>query len=209
MNILIVDDHAIVRQGIIALLKSHILGLKFHECDDAADAINTLTNGSWDLVITDITLPGQNGLELTKDIRAISPKLPVLIVSAHEEKDFAVRAIKLGASGYICKQSASDTIVQAVNHILTGGKYITPAVAEQLADSLSVGAPEKPHDALSNRELEVLKLTATGFTQKSIASKLGLSEKTIGTYRSRISLKLGISTIVDLTRYAVRYGLVD
>jgi DNA-binding NarL/FixJ family response regulator len=209
MTVLIVDDHAVVRKGIVSLLREEILGLETAEAADASSAFQAAMDGNFDLVLLDITLPGRSGLDLLRDLRAARPQLPVLVVSAHAERDYAVRAIKLGAAGYLSKQSAPDALITAVNRILSGRRYLSPEVADLLAGAIGSNTGEIAHDALSNRELEVLKLIATGQSLKSISTLLDLSEKTIATYRSRISTKLGISTNVDLTRYAVKHGLID
>ena len=168
-----------------------------------------MLNDAWDLVIVDISMPGRSGLDLIRDIRGAKPDLPVLVVSAHSEKDYAVRALKLGAAGYVSKQSATDVLVSAVRRVLSGGRYVSPALAELLAGSLSGGLQEDSHESLSNRELQVLKMIASGKSLKEIGAELALSEKTVATYRSRISDKMGLPTNVDLTRYAMRHGLVD
>ncbi len=209
MKLLLVDDHAVVRKGMIALLREEIMGLDFHECGNSEEALNVILGTDFDLVIADITMPGRSGLDLLRDIRTAKPRLPVLVVSALSERDYGIRALKLGAAGYVSKQSAGDALVTAVNRILAGGRYVSPALAEDLAGSLSGTTVATPHDALSNRELEVLKLVAAGHSLKAIATMLDLSEKTISTYRTRISAKLGLATNVDLTRYAVKQSLID
>ncbi len=208
MKILIVDDHAIVRRGLISLLKEHYRSAKFGEAEDSKQGLHEALGTDWDLVIMDINMPGRNGIDLIRDIKGVKPDLPVLVVSAHAEKDYGVRSLKLGAAGYVSKQSAPDVLVAAVKRVLAGGRYVSPTLAEHLADSLS-GASEVTHETLSNRELQVLKLIAQGKTLKEIGADLALSEKTIATYRSRISEKMGLPGIVDLTRYAMRHGLVD
>lgn len=209
MKILLVDDHAVVRHGLVALLREVLPAAEFGEAADAATGLAALMSGSWDLAIVDIALPGRNGLDLLGDIRAARLPVPVLIVSAHAEDDYAIRALKLGAVGYVCKQSAPDTLVTAVGRVLAGGRHISPALAERLAGQLSGDIPEASHESLSNRELQVLKLIAGGQTLKEIGSALSLSEKTVATYRARISEKMGFSSNVELTRYAMRHSLVD
>ncbi|MBB5350445.1 DNA-binding NarL/FixJ family response regulator [Haloferula luteola] len=209
MKILVVDDHAIVRKGMIALLKEEILGLEFDESGSTEAALHQVLAYPYALVIADITLPGRSGLDLLKDLRSTQPKLPVLIMSALPEKDYAVRAFKLGASGYLSKQSAADTLVTAVSRVLSGGRYVSPGLAEVLVGTLQQTSFDEPHEALSNRELEVLRLIAESHSLKAIAARLDLSEKTIATYRARISAKLGLATNVELTRYAVQRGLIE
>ncbi len=209
MKILIVDDHAIVRRGMISLLREHFKDVEFGEAGDSREGCEAALGADWDLVILDITMPGRNGLELTRDIRGAKPGLPVLVVSAHSERDYALRALKLGAAGFVPKQSAPDVLVSAVRRVLAGGRYVSQALAEHIAGALSGGPGEGTHETLSNRELQVLKLIASGKSLKEIGAELALSEKTVATYRSRISEKMGLPTNVDLTRYAMRHGLVD
>jgi two-component system invasion response regulator UvrY len=209
MRVLIIDDHAIVRRGMISLLREHFTDVEVAEAGDAREGMATLTGeGPWDLVAVDITMPGRNGLELIQDIRKEQPTLPVLVISTHSEKDYALRALKSGASGYVSKQSAADVLVTAVERVLSGRRYISPALAEQLAGALAGESPGASHEALSNRELQVLQLIATGKTIKEISADLALSEKTVATYRGRIAEKMGLSTNVELTRYAMQHGLV-
>lgn len=209
MKFLIVDDHAIVRRGLISLLKEEYRDATFGEAEDSKQGHALALDSDWNLVLMDINMPGRNGIDLIRDIKSVKPDLPVLVVSAHAEKDYGVRSLKLGAAGYVSKQSAPDVLVAAVKRVLAGGRYVSPSLAEHLADSLSGGASEATHESLSNRELQVLKLIAHGKTLKEIGAELALSEKTIATYRARISEKMGLPGIVDLTRYAMRHGLVD
>jgi DNA-binding NarL/FixJ family response regulator len=209
MRILIVDDHAIVRRGMISLLKENLKDVEFGECETARQGFTAVLEGAWDLVIVDISMPGRSGLDLIRDIRGEKPELPVLVVSGHAEKDYAIRALKLGAAGYVSKQSAADVLVSAVRRVLSGGRYVSPALAELLAGSLSGAAADGSHESLSNRELQVLKMISSGKTLKEIGAELALSEKTVATYRARISEKMGLPSNVDLTRYAMRHGLVD
>lgn len=209
MRILLVDDHAIVRHGLAALLREALPEVEFGEASDATTGLQALLAKPWDLAIVDIALPGRNGLDLLADIRAAKSTVPVLVVSAHAEQDYAIRALKLGAVGYVCKQSAADTLVAAARRALAGGRYISPSLAERLAGTLAGGIAETTHDILSNRELQVLKMIAAGLTLKDIGAQLFLSEKTVATYRARITEKMGFSSNVELTRYAMRHGLVD
>jgi DNA-binding NarL/FixJ family response regulator len=209
MRILIVDDHALIRRGMISLLRDHLNDVEFGESADSREGFGEVLEKPWDLVILDISMPGRSGLDLIRDIRGTKPELPILVVSAHSERDYAVRALKLGAAGYVSKQSAADVLVSAVRRVLSGGRYVSPALAELLAGSLSGAAAESSHESLSNRELQVLKMIASGKTLKEIGAELALSEKTVATYRARISDKMGLPTNVDLTRYAMRHRLVD
>jgi len=209
MRILIVDDHPLVRRGMISLMRDHFKEAEFGEAESSREGFAAVMNGSWDLVIVDVSMPGRSGLDLIKDIRLVKPHLALMVVSAQSERDYAIRALKLGAAGYVSKQSAPDVLVAAVRRVLSGGRYVSPAVAELLASSLAEGDAEGSHETLSNRELQVLKLIASGKSLKEIGVELDLSEKTVATYRARISEKMCLPTNVDLTRYAMRHGLVD
>ncbi len=209
MKVLIVDDHALVRQGMISMLKDHFKGVEISEAADAKTGLAAAIELPWDLVIVDITMPGRNGLGLLQDIKRQKPSVPVLVISAHAEKDYALRALKLGAAGYVSKQSAADALVAAVQRVISGRRYISPALAEQLAGAVAGESPGTSHETLSNRELQVLRLIATGKTIKEISADLALSAKTVATYRSRIAEKMGLSSNVELTRYAMQHHLVD
>lgn len=193
----------------IALLQEQFKGVEIGEAVDAREGLDALMKGTWDLVLADISMPGRNGLDLIQDIRREKPDQRILVISGHAEKDYALRALKLGAAGYVSKQSAADVLVTAVQRVLSGKRYVSQALAEQLAGAISGDAPGASHEMLSNRELEVLKLIASGRTIKEISATLALSEKTVATYRGRIAEKMGLSTNVELTRYAMRHGLVD
>ena len=162
-----------------------------------------------DAVILDLTMPGRSGLEVLEEARRLRPKTPVLVLTAYPEAQFAVRSFKLGASGYLTKQSVSDELVTAIQRILAGGKYVTASLAERLAVSLGGTDDQAPHEALSNRELQVLRLIAVGKSIKETAAELALSEKTVATYRTRISEKAGLKTNVEIARYALKHGLVE
>lgn len=208
-KILIVDDHEVVRRGLKQILADEFKPSKVGEASNATEALDMARREQWDVVLLDITMPGRNGLEALEDFHRQHPKTAVLVLSASPEEDYALRALKLGAAGYLTKQSASDELIAAVRKALAGGKYVTASLAEKLAASLSGGAPSEPHETLSNRELQVLRLIATGKTLKEIAAELSLSEKTIGTYRTRIAEKMNLHTNVELTRYALQHHLVE
>lgn len=208
-RVLIADDHEIVRRGLKDLLADAFSKIKMGEARTSQEALDLAQRQEWDIVLLDINMPGRSGLEVLEDLRRLRPALPVLVLSASPEQDYAVRVLKLGASGYLTKQSASDELLAAIRKSLAGGKYVTATLAENLAAQLSGDAPDAPHEALSNRELQVLRLIASGKTVKEIAADLSLSEKTIGTYRTRISEKLRLATNVELTRYALQHKLAD
>jgi two-component system invasion response regulator UvrY len=209
MRILIIDDHDIVRRGMISLLHEYFKEVKVGEAGNARDGILAVETYSWDIVVLDISMPGRSGLDLILDMKRLRPSLPVLVMSSHSEKDYALRALKSGAAGYITKECAADILITAVQRILSGRRYISATLAEQLAGALAGDPTCISHDSLSNRELQVLQLIATGKSIKEISSDLALSEKTVATYRSRITLKMGISTNVELTRYAMQHRLVE
>ena len=209
MKILLVDDHEIVRRGLRQLLAEAWPEAEFGEVDRIAAARESLTSMRWDLVLLDINLPDGSGLDLIADVRQRCPDAAVLVLSSYPEQEFAARAFKLGAAGYLTKSSVSDEMLLAARRVLDGGRYVSASLAEHLAALLGPGHVQMAHDALSAREMEVLRQVAQGRTIKEIAAALNLSDKTIATYRSRISDKLGLSSSVDLTRYALQHGLVD
>jgi two-component system invasion response regulator UvrY len=209
MRVLIIDDHEMVRRGLKNIFQDEFTGLEIGEAGNSRAALELITKQDWDIVLLDINIPGRNGLDVLGEIKRLNPRTPVLVVSAYPEEEFAVRALKLGASGYLNKSSAADEVVTAVKKALAGGKYVTALLAEKLAATLGSDFQNSAHESLSNRELQVLRMIATGQTIKEIAAELALSEKTIGTYRSRISTKMGLATNVELTRYALRHRLVD
>jgi two-component system, NarL family, invasion response regulator UvrY len=206
-RILIVDDHEVVRRGLKQILTEEFPKTHISEAEDSPSAIQCLIDETFDLVLLDINIPGRSGLDLIDEIKRLQAKTPVLVLSASPEEDFALRCLKLGAAGYITKRSASDELVLAVKKALAGGKYVTASIAEKLVHSMSGQAVLEPHETLSNRELQVLRMIAEGKTLKEIASELSLSEKTISTYRSRISEKMRLGTNVEITRYALQHGL--
>lgn len=209
LRILIADDHEVVRRGLRGLLLDYFPNAEVVGAGSAREALDLLGTAKWDLAIVDINLPGRSGFELLEDLKRIQPALPVLIVSAHLEEEFALRALKLGAAGYVSKQSAADVLVAAVKKVTSGGRHVSPAVADKLAMAAAGEWIGAPHEALSHRELQVLQGISEGRTVKEIAAELALSEKTIATYRARVSAKLSLSSNVELTRYAMRHGLVD
>lgn len=206
---LVVDDHEIVRRGLRQILTETFPGACVEEVERSEAALAAVASTPWDLVLLDVNIPGRGGLEVLEDAKRLRPTMPVLVVSAYPEEEFAVRCLRLGAAGYVTKSTVSSELVAAVRRALAGGKYVTASLAPRLAEVLGGDAPVAPHEALSGRELQVLRLVATGRTSKEIAAELHLSEKTIATYRARISEKLGVSSVVELTRYALQHGLVS
>ena len=209
MRILIADDHQVVRQGLKQMLSDDFPDVSFGEASNAAEAFEMATGQSWDLVILDVNMPGRGGIETLVDLRKIKPRMPVLVLSMFPESEYAVRALKAGAAGYINKGSVTRELIEAVKKVLAGGRYITTELGEMLAADLGRGTASLPHHKLSDREYEVMKLLATGNSVKVIASNLSLSEKTVFTYRSRLLEKLGLDSDVDIARYALRHHLVE
>jgi two-component system invasion response regulator UvrY len=209
MRILLVDDHEVVRRGLRQMLAEEFADLVCGEAATAGEALERLREAEWNLVILDIAMPGRNGLDLLADLHERWPGLRVLVLSMSPEEEFAVRALKRGAAGYLAKHSVARELIAAVRKVLTGGRYITPAVAEYLANKFELGGAEEPHRQLSDREMQVLCLIACGRGIKEIAAELALSEKTVFTYRERLRLKLGLHNDVEMARYALQHRLVE
>lgn len=208
MKFLIADDHAIVRKGLAQLLSEEFSDAKIDEASNSAEIIEKAKNGIWDIILMDISMPGRNGLETLKQIRDMGVKAPVLVISMHPEEQYAVRVIKAGASGFLNKDSATDELIAAVHKVLMGKKYISATLAEKLAEGIDSSSQKPAHELLSDRELQVLQLIASGKTVGEIAEEISLSVNTISTYRSRILEKLNLNNSAELTRYALDSGLV-
>ena len=206
MRILIVDDHAMVREGLKRILADEFEDAGFGEAANATEALERLWKESWDLMLLDVSMHGRTGLDVLKEIRSSASRMPVLVLSAHPEEQYAVRVLKAGAAGYLTKESAPQELCRAVRKVLSGGKYITPTLAEQLAAEVqSSGRPA--HEALSNREYQVMLLIAAGKVPKEIGDELSLSVKTVGTYRTRVLEKLKLKNNAELMRYVLERGL--
>lgn len=208
LRILIADDHTVVRKGVKQILAEEFPTAEIVEVEDAESLVKKVITAKWDLVISDINMPGRSGLDALVQIKDISPALPVLILSVNPEEQYALRFLKAGASGYLNKVSASDELVKAVQKILLGKKYISEAVAEKLASTFTADMDNPLHDSLSNREFDVMKLLASGKTVSDIAEALSLSVTTVSTYRARVMTKLGRKTNSDLTKYAMENELI-
>jgi DNA-binding NarL/FixJ family response regulator len=206
---LLVDDHPIVRRGVRDLLTEERLCSEILEVSSGKAALAEIRQAPWDLLILDVALPDKHGLEVLKEAKLLQPRLPVLMLSLYPEKEFALRAIKAGASGYLTKDRAPSELMAAVKRVLRGGRYITEDLAEQMATMLETGQPERLHAMFSDREMQVLRLLGKGKTASAIAKDLCLSVKTISTYRSRILDKLSCRTTADLMRYAIEQHLTD
>src|SRR4051812_47485449 len=184
----IVVDHKIVRSGLRQVIPEHYPGAEFGEAGTSQEALELLHRQTWDLVLLDVNIPGRSGLEVLEEVKRLWPATPVLVISAYSEDEFAMRALKLRAAGYLTKGQAADELGAAMKKALAGGRYVTNSLAERLAAALGSDLQGAPHESLSNRELQVLRLVAQGHTLKEIAGELALSEKTIGTYRARLSV---------------------
>lgn len=209
MKILVIDDHTIVRHGLVRILLEMESLFEIEEASNGQEALNMFNSTDYSLVLLDISMPGRNGLEVLKSIKRDKPLVPVLILSMHSERQYAVRAIRLGASGYITKDSAAHELLEAVTKVLSGGKYLGPSMVEMLAESFF--ETKKPavhlHESLSDREQQMVSMMATGKTMTEIANELSLSIKTISTYRSRILGKLHLRTSGEIIVYGINNNL--
>lgn len=210
IKVLIADDHAILRRGLRQIIAETSDLAVIGEAGNSAETLRFVREQACDVVLLDISMPDRNGVETLKLILKERPKLPVLMLSMHPENQYAVRALRSGASGYLNKQSAPMQLVSAIREVAKGRKYLTPEVAEELANNLVHGEQEIPdHRTLSNREYQTMRLIADGKTPTEIANLLSLSVKTISVYRARILEKLGLRTNAEIMHYAIRHHLVD
>ena len=206
LRILTIDDHEVVREGVKRVFSDD--PAEFGEARNGAEALNLVREHDWDVAVLDLSLDGRSGLEVLKEIKQLRPELPVLILSMHAETQYAMRAFKGGASGYVNKGSSSDELRAAILKVTSGGRYVSAVLAEQMVVDLSA-SDQPPHESLSDRELQVLCLIASGKTVGEIAEALSLSDKTISTYRRRILDKMAMRTNAELTHYAIKNGLVN
>lgn len=209
MKILLADDHEVVRRGLKQMLSEEFGAIDYGEAGSAAETLSRLHERTWDLLVLDINMPGRSGLDVLAELKQRQPGLRILVLSMAPEEEYAIRALKKGASGYLSKQSVATELIDAVRKILKGGLYITPTVAVQLAAGLGNHSPEEPHEQLSDRELQVMRMIAMGKSIKEIAAELSLSDKTVFTYRDRLRAKLGLKGDVELARYALQHHLVE
>jgi DNA-binding NarL/FixJ family response regulator len=208
LKVLIIDDHPLVRRGLVETVQGEYPGAAIGEAGNAQSGIEAVWREAWTLVLLDIAMPGRSGLDLLKQIKQERPKLPVLILSAHSEDQFAIRALKSGADGYLTKDVGGQEVLAAIKRLLAGGKYIRPSLAEKLASYLDVDIGKPLHQALSDREYQVMRLIASGQSPKQIATGLCLSIKTVSTFRSRVLKKMMMKNNAELMRYAMENGLV-
>lgn len=207
LRVLIADDHAIVRKGLQQIVKEQAPMMDVTEASDGNEVLEQINNHKWDCLVLDISMPGRNGLDILHEVRHSRPTLPVLILSMHPEEQYAIRVLKAGAAGYMTKDMALDELVGAIQRVVGGGRYISPTLAEKLALGLTGQMDKLPHETLSDREYTVLLMIGRGKSVGEIADELGLSVKTISTYRSRILEKLDMKSNADLIRYVIDNSL--
>lgn len=208
INILVADDHAIVRKGLRQILLEQYLFANIAEAGNVEMLIKEVMKQKWDVVICDMNMPGRSGLDALQQIKQIAPKLPVLIMSMYPEEQYALRVLKAGASGYLGKDTIHDDLIKAIETVKLGKKFITPSIAERLADSFQEQTNLVLHEVLSDREFDVFKLLASGKSISEIAIQLSLSATTVSTYRSRIMVKMNTRSNAELARYAIENGLI-
>lgn len=209
IRVLIADDHAIVRQGFKQIFSETEDLVVAGEADDGAEALQLARQQEWDVFLLDVTMPNRNGIDILKQLKKEFPRLPVLILSMHPEEQYAVRAIKAGASGYLTKQSAPEQLVTAIRQVARGKKYVSPVVAEQLANAIAADSEKPLHELLTDREFQVFRLIAAGKPLTQIAEELNLAVATISTFRTRIIEKTGLRSNAEMIRYGIEQGLVE
>ncbi len=208
-RILIIDDHEVVRDGVKRIYDEHSGPIFVGEASNGPEALKLARDAEWDIAVLDLSLRNKSGLEVLKELKQISPRLPVLVLSMHSEEQYARRAFKAGAAGYITKDAPRTELVEAIDKVLKGGRYVSPALAERLVIDLGSNTDLAPHEILSDREFEVMCLIASGKTVGEIADLLSLSGKTISTYRARLLEKMMMKTSAELTHYAIQNKLVS
>lgn len=212
MNIiktLIVDDHILIREGLKKILISQSGFDVIGEFNNAASAIEFVSNNEIDLMILDINLPDKSGIEVLAEVKALKPEIKVLILSAYPEEQYAERVFRAGAMGYVTKDSASEELIIAINRVTTGGKYVSSSLAEMIASRLDFDLTKKLHEKLSEREFQIMTMIAKGISQADIAEQLSLSPTTVNTYRTRILDKLKLKSNAEMIHYAIRNNLIQ
>ncbi|MEW5890521.1 MAG: response regulator transcription factor [Pseudomonadota bacterium] len=209
IRVLLADDHAIVRDGIKQILADTDDLVPAGEAVNGNEVLDKVREGDWDVLVLDISMPGRGGLELIKQIKAEKPRLPILVLSMHHEEQYAVRALRAGASGYLTKEADAEHLVAVIRKVAAGGVFLSPAVAEQMARDLMPGAEGLPHTLLSDREYQVFRMIVAGAGVTEIADRLCLSVKTVSTHKTRIMQKMNMTNQTELIRYAIRHNLVD
>jgi len=208
-RILVADDHAIVREGLRRILAADPAFAVAGEASDANEVMAAVRAGGIEVLLLDLSMPGRSGIELVKRVKEERPELHVLVLSMHAEQQYAVRAIRAGASGYLTKDTASTQLTAAIHKVASGGLFITPAVAEALALGLQSAAGELPHKRLTDREFEIFLILANGESVTGIAERLSLSVKTASTHKTHILEKMNLGSIAELVRYAIKHSLLD
>ncbi len=209
IRIVIADDHAIVREGLKRIVGAIADMEVFAEAADGTEVMVRVRELDFDVLVLDLSMPGRSGMELIKQVHAEKPRLRILVLSMHQELQYAVRAIKSGASGYLTKESAPALLEQAIRKVAAGGAYVTADVAEQLALGAMPGSTALPHESLSDREFEVFRLLVAGHSVTDIATQIKLSAKTVSTHKANLTRKLGLQNHSELVRYAIKHGLGD
>lgn len=209
IRVLLADDHKIVRAGLKELLSETGDIAVAGEANDGTEALARIREDEYDVAVLDMSMPGRSGIELIRQVKQEKPRLPILVLSMHSEEQYAVRALKAGASGYLTKESAADQLVTAIRRIAAGGAFVTPETAQRLALDLNGAAATAPHTLLSDREFQVFRFIAGGKTVSDIAKQLSLSVKTISTHKTRIMRKMGLANQTELIRYAIEHRLLD
>lgn len=209
IRVLIADDHAILRRGLKEILVREMAGVVCGEAKDATEILARIEDAGWDLVILDVTMPGRSGLDVLRDLKAARPKLPVLVLSMHPEDQYGKRMLRAGAAGYMNKESAPEELVKAVRKVLGGGRYVSAALAEKLAFDLSEDTGRPPHEVLSHREFEIMRMIGAGKAVGQIAEELHLGVTTVSTYRARILIKMHMTNTAELMHYALHNRLLD
>lgn len=209
LRLLIADDHEVVRKGLAKVLEDTLRPIKVDEARTGPEAVSMAWKSEYDLVVLDIKLPGKNGLDVLKEIKQHRPKLPVMVFSMHPEEQFAIRAMRAGASGYLTKECAGDELILAIRKVLKGEKYVSGSLAQLLAGELDSDPEKLPHEMLSDREYQVMLMIASGKPVGAIAKELCLSVKTVSSYRTNILLKTRLKNNAELTHYAISNKLVD
>jgi DNA-binding NarL/FixJ family response regulator len=208
LKILIADDHAIVRKGLRQILLEEYPSAVIGEAADTEGLLAEVINNGWEIIICDMNMPGRSGLDALNQLKHVAPDIPVLIMSMYPEDQYALRVLKAGASGYLEKETVHENIIKAIQTVQLGKKFITPSVAEKLANAFNDDNKKQPHELLSDREFDVFKLLASGKSVSEIAGQLSLSTTTVSTYRARILEKMGIRSNAELTRYALEKKLI-
>ena len=209
IRVLIADDHAIVRQGLRQILSDTPDLTVAGEAENGVQAVQMVRSGEWDVVLMDVSMPDRNGIDALKLIKKEFPRLPVLILSMYPEEQYAIRALKAGASGYLTKQSAPDLLVTAIRQVASGKKYVSPSLAEELANAIGEDSERPAHEKLSDREYQTLCMIASGKTPTEIAEALNLSVKTVSVYRARLLEKMHLRNNAEVTHYGLKHGLAE